>query len=45
MGTRTWSGRAWTMRAYPYAGHRIWGATARILEAVVELAGGPPRED
>lgn len=45
MGTRTWRGRAWTMRAYPYAGHRIWGATARILEAVVELAGGPPRED
>ncbi len=45
LGTRTWRGRAWTMRAYPYAGHRIWGATARILEAVVELAGGPPRED
>ena len=45
MGTRTWRGRAWTMRAYPFAGHRIWGATARILEAVVELAGGPPRED
>lgn len=44
MGTRQWQGRAWTMRAYPYAGHRIWGATARILEAVVELAGGPPRE-
>jgi 8-oxo-dGTP pyrophosphatase MutT (NUDIX family) len=44
LGTRTWRGRAWTMRAYPYAGHRIWGATARILEAVVELAGGPPRE-
>ena len=44
MGTRTWRGRAWTMRAYPYQGHRIWGATARILEAVVELAGGPARE-
>ena len=45
MGTRQWRGRAWTMRAYPYQGHRIWGATARILEAVVELAGGPPREE
>ena len=44
MGTRHWQGRAWTMRAYPFAGHRIWGATARILEAVVEAAGGPPRE-
>ena len=44
LGTRAWRGRPWTMRAYPYAGHRIWGATARILEAVVELAGGPPAE-
>jgi 8-oxo-dGTP pyrophosphatase MutT (NUDIX family) len=44
MGTREWRGRQWTMRAYPYQGHRIWGATARILEAVVELAGGPTRE-
>ncbi|MEZ4401763.1 MAG: CoA pyrophosphatase [Kofleriaceae bacterium] len=44
LGVRQWDGRAWTMRAYPYQGHRIWGATARILEAVVELAGGPPRE-
>lgn len=44
MGTRQWRGRPWTMRGYPYQGHRIWGATARILEAVVELAGGPTRE-
>lgn len=41
LGTRSWRGRPWTMRAYPFGGHRIWGATARILEAVVELAGGP----
>jgi 8-oxo-dGTP pyrophosphatase MutT (NUDIX family) len=44
LGTRDWQGRPWTMRAYPVAGHRVWGATARILEAIVELAGGPSRE-
>lgn len=44
LGTRMWNGTKYTMRAYHHGDHRIWGATARILEALVELAGGPPRE-
>ena len=26
---------------YRYGGHKIWGATARVLRQVVDLAGGP----
>jgi len=44
LGVREWNGAKYTMRAYHYGDYRIWGATARILEALVELAGGPPRE-
>jgi len=41
LGTRTWNGVPYSMRAYHYGPHRIWGATARILEALVERCGGP----
>ena len=44
LGAREWNGVLYTLRAYRYGEHRIWGATARILEAVVELCGGPPRD-
>jgi len=37
LGTRTWHGVSYTLRAYHHGEHRIWGATARVLEAIVEL--------
>jgi 8-oxo-dGTP pyrophosphatase MutT (NUDIX family) len=32
IGERTWRGRSYTLRGYAFGPHRIWGATARILE-------------
>jgi len=37
LGTRTWQGVSYSLRAYRHGEHRIWGATARVLEAIVEL--------
>jgi 8-oxo-dGTP pyrophosphatase MutT (NUDIX family) len=37
LGTRTWHGVAYTLRAYRHGEHRIWGATARVLEAIIDL--------
>ena len=37
LGTRSWQGTTYTLRAYRFGDHRIWGATARVLEAIVEL--------
>jgi 8-oxo-dGTP pyrophosphatase MutT (NUDIX family) len=37
MGEREWQGVRYQLRAYHHGDHRIWGATARIMESVVEL--------
>ena len=37
---RTW-GLAYRVRAYSFGGHRIWGATARVLESLHEVLAGP----
>jgi 8-oxo-dGTP pyrophosphatase MutT (NUDIX family) len=39
LGEREHFGVRYTMRAYPWGEHRIWGATARILENLTELVG------
>jgi len=36
LGEREWRGTKYTLRAYPFGEHRIWGATARILEGLVD---------
>jgi len=38
MGVREFLGISYRMRAYDVNGHRVWGATARIIEQLVELA-------
>jgi 8-oxo-dGTP pyrophosphatase MutT (NUDIX family) len=35
-GVRTFLGASYVMLEYPFEGHRIWGATARILYQLVE---------
>ncbi|MBK9070884.1 MAG: CoA pyrophosphatase [Myxococcales bacterium] len=37
LGEREYRGVTYQMRAYHWQGHRIWGATARILEQVAQL--------
>ena len=37
LGEREWKGVRYHLRAYHHGDFRIWGATARIMEAVVEL--------
>lgn len=37
LGEREWQGVRYHLRAYRHGEHRIWGATARIMEAVVDL--------
>ncbi|HVV82307.1 MAG TPA: CoA pyrophosphatase [Kofleriaceae bacterium] len=37
LGEREWKGARYHLRAYHHGDHRIWGATARIMEAVVDL--------
>jgi 8-oxo-dGTP pyrophosphatase MutT (NUDIX family) len=41
MGEREHWGRRYRVRAYPFRSYRIWGATARVLEAVHELLRAP----
>ncbi len=38
LGTRTFRGMTYELRAYRSDGHRIWGATARVMEALVAAA-------
>ncbi len=40
LGTRTYRGLTYEMRAYRCDGHRIWGATARVMESLVGLVVG-----
>jgi len=41
LGTRTYRGMTYELRAYRSEdGHRIWGATARVMEALVGLVVG-----
>ena len=35
---RRWLGMTFVMHEYRFAGHRIWGATARILHQLLDLA-------
>ena len=37
MGTRTHEGVTYHLRAYHVGQHRVWGATARVLEAITDL--------
>ncbi len=37
LGEREWRGVRYHLRAYRVGDHRVWGATARILEQVVDL--------
>ncbi|HUS64532.1 MAG TPA: CoA pyrophosphatase [Kofleriaceae bacterium] len=37
MGEREHWGVRYQLRAYPYESHRIWGATARVLESLFDL--------
>ncbi len=37
LGERTLDGVTYHLRAYRFGEHRIWGATARVLEAIVDL--------
>ena len=37
LGERNWRGVTYRMRAYRFNEHRVWGATARILDAVVDV--------
>jgi 8-oxo-dGTP pyrophosphatase MutT (NUDIX family) len=39
-GTRTFLGVSYTMLEYPFEGHKIWGATARILHQLLEQISG-----
>lgn len=42
LGEREHWGQRYRLRAYPYESHRIWGATARVLESLFDVlaAGG-----
>lgn len=43
IGERQWRGTHYTLRGYRFAGHHIWGATARILEDLAARTfGGVP---
>jgi 8-oxo-dGTP pyrophosphatase MutT (NUDIX family) len=37
LGQREWRGMVYRLRAYHHGEHRIWGATARIMEAVIDV--------
>ena len=37
MGEREAFGMRYRLRAYRHGRHRVWGATARVLESVFEL--------
>src|SRR5690606_28226175 len=37
MGERRAMGMVYRLRAYPFEGRRIWGATARVMESLFEL--------
>ena len=37
LGERSRDGVTYRLRAYQFGEHRIWGATARVLEAIAEL--------
>lgn len=37
LGTRTLDGVTYQLRAYRIGEHRVWGATARVLEAITDL--------
>jgi len=37
LGERNWRGVTYRMRAYRFNEHRVWGATARILDGVVDV--------
>jgi hypothetical protein len=37
MGERENWGVRYRLRAYPYQSHRIWGATARVLESLFDV--------
>lgn len=37
LGEREWKGVRYHLRAYRHADYLIWGATARIMEAVIDL--------
>jgi 8-oxo-dGTP pyrophosphatase MutT (NUDIX family) len=39
LGERVYLGVTYRMRAYHVAGHRVWGATARIVEQLVAVLG------
>ena len=40
MGEREWQGVRYELRAYRHGDLRIWGATARIMESLVDLLAG-----
>ena len=40
MGEREHWGVRYRLRAYPYESHRIWGATARVLESLFDVLAG-----
>jgi 8-oxo-dGTP pyrophosphatase MutT (NUDIX family) len=37
LGEREWEGMRYQLRAYQFGEHRIWGATARILEGLIDV--------
>jgi 8-oxo-dGTP pyrophosphatase MutT (NUDIX family) len=41
MGEREWRGNRYQLRAYLFGEHRIWGATARILESLMDVLALP----
>jgi 8-oxo-dGTP pyrophosphatase MutT (NUDIX family) len=41
IGEREWRGARYTLRAYLHDQHRIWGATARILEGLMDVLEVP----
>lgn len=43
LGERAYRGTTYQLRAYHWENHRIWGATARILEQAARLVGPSPR--
>lgn len=40
LGEREWQGVRYHLRAYHHLDHRIWGATARIMESLIDLVVG-----
>jgi 8-oxo-dGTP pyrophosphatase MutT (NUDIX family) len=41
IGEREWRGNRYILRAYHFGEHRIWGATARILEGLIDAIVDP----